>query len=403
MTIPRPLATRPPIGRAASRRPLWRRVLSRRADTHTARRSAVASLDWWVTIPAAVLCGIGLLLVWSATRNEPDSSLLTRQAVSVGLGLALMWLVSRRDPRVLRAYVPVLYLIALAGLVAVLTPLGRTVNGSHAWIFLGSGLQFQPSEFAKITLILALAAALGELREGERRPGRGAVLLALALAGLPIGLIMLQPDYGTILVFAAISAGMILVSGAPKRWLAGLAAAGALAVLLVWLLDLVQPYQIQRLMVLTDPDADPMGLGYNATQARIAVGSGGLLGKGLFQGEQTAGHFVPEQHTDFIFTVAGEELGFLGCALIVLLMLFLLWRGLLIAARSATPYGTVLAGGVVCWLAFQTFVNVGMTIGLLPITGLPLPFVSYGGSATISTLAAVGFLSTVRRRTELSG
>ncbi|WP_063842738.1 rod shape-determining protein RodA [Sphaerimonospora mesophila] len=393
MTIPRPFGIRPALARGRSRL----------ARARTARRSVSASLDWWVTVPAAVLCGIGLLLVWSATRNEPDVSLLSRQVLSVFLGFVLMWLVSRRDPRVLRAYVPVLYLLTLAGLVAVLTPLGRTVNGSHAWIFLGSGLQFQPSEFAKVALILTLAAVLGELREGERRPGRGAVLLALALAAAPIGLIMFQPDYGTILVFAVITGGMILVSGAPKRWLAGLAAAGALAVLLVWLLGLVQPYQIQRLMVLTDPDADPMGLGYNATQARIAIGSGGLLGKGLFRGDQTAGHFVPEQHTDFIFTVAGEELGFLGCAFIVLLMLFVLWRGLLIAARSATPYGTVLAGGVVCWLAFQTFVNVGMTIGLLPITGLPLPFVSYGGSATISTLTAIGLLGTVRRRTDLPG
>ncbi|WP_433500014.1 rod shape-determining protein RodA [Sphaerimonospora sp. CA-214678] len=390
MTIPRPLGIWSALGRG----------LSRPARARTARRSASASLDWWVTIPAVVLCGIGLLLVWSATRNEPDVSLLSRQLFSVCLGSVLMWLVSRHDPRVLRAYVPVLYLLTLAGLVAVLTPLGRTVNGSHAWIFLGSGLQFQPSEFAKVALILALAAVLGELREGERRPGRGAVLLALALAAAPIGLIMFQPDHGTVLVFAVITGGMVLVSGAPKRWLAGLAAAGALAVLLVWLLGLVQPYQIQRLMVLTDPNADPMGLGYNATQARIAIGSGGLLGKGLFHGDQTAGHFVPEQHTDFIFTVAGEELGFLGCAFIVLLMLSVLWRGLLIAARSATPYGTVLAGGVVCWLAFQTFVNVGMTIGLLPITGLPLPFVSYGGSATISTLTAIGLLGAVGKRRE---
>jgi rod shape determining protein RodA len=167
----------------------------------------------------------------------------------------------------------------------------------------------------------------------------------------------------------------------------------------VWQLGLVRPYQLQRLMVLTDPDADPMGVGYNATQARIAIGSGGVFGKGLFHGEQTAGHFVPEQHTDFIFTVAGEELGFVGAACIVLLLLLLLWRGLLIAARSASPYGTVLAGGVVCWLAFQTFVNAGMTLGLLPITGLPLPFVSYGGSATISTLTAIGLLNAVNRRT----
>ncbi|MEW9527348.1 rod shape-determining protein RodA [Microbispora sp. NPDC049125] len=361
------------------------------------RRASVAFPDWALVLPSAALCAVGLLLLWSATRNEPGSALLLRQALSVCLGFALMWMISRFDLRILRAYVPVPYLAGLAGLLAVLTPLGRTVNGSHAWIVLGSGLQFQPSEFAKVGTVLALAVALGELRDGDRRPGPGAVLLALGLAAVPIGLIMLQPDFGTTLVFGAVAVGMIVASGAPHRWLAGLAAVAGLGVALVWRLGLIRPYQLQRLMVLADPDADPLGVGYNATQARIAIGSGGVLGKGLFHGEQTAGHFVPEQHTDFIFTVAGEELGFIGAACVVLLMLALLYRGLWIAARSTSPFGTVLAGGVVCWLAFQTFVNIGMTIGLLPITGLPLPFVSYGGSATISTLAAVGLLAAVRR------
>ncbi|MCT9928989.1 rod shape-determining protein RodA [Planotetraspora sp. A-T 1434] len=378
-------------------RPTPLRLLRPRTQARRGWVPLLASLDWGLAATSAALSGIGLLLVWSATRTDPSSTLLQRQAVSVGLGFVLMWLVSRCDLRILRAYVPVLYLLALAGLVAVLTPLGRTVNGSHAWIVLGSGLQFQPSEFAKVALVLALAMALGELRDGERRPGPGAVFLALGLAALPMGLIMLQPDLGTTLVFAAVVAGMVVVSGAPKRWLAGLTAAAGLVLLVVWRLHLIRPYQLQRLMVLTDPDADPLGVGYNATQARIAIGSGGMLGKGLFQGEQTAGHFVPEQHTDFIFTVAGEELGFLGAACVILLMTVVLWRGLRIAARSASPYGTVLAGGVVCWLAFQTFVNVGMTVGILPITGLPLPFVSYGGSATISTLTAVGLLEAVHR------
>jgi rod shape-determining protein RodA len=363
----------------------------------TRRAARAGAGGWGLVLPSAALSGIGLLLVWSATRNEPGSTLLQRQALSVAIGFALMWLLSRCDLRVLRAYVPVVYLAGLAGLVAVLTPLGRTVNGSHAWLVLGPGLQFQPSEFAKAGTVLAVAAALGELRDGERRPGAGAVLLALGLVAVPIGLIVLEPDFGTMLVFVVLTTGMITISGAPKRWFAGLAAAGAVALLLVWRLDLIRPYQLQRIMVLADPDADPLGIGYNATQARIAIGSGGALGTGLFRGEQTAGHFVPEQHTDFIFTVAGEELGFVGAACVILLMVALLWRGLLVAGRSPSPYGTVLAGGVVCWLAFQTFVNIGMTVGLLPITGLPLPFVSYGGSATISTLAGVGLLAAVHR------
>jgi rod shape determining protein RodA len=367
------------------------------AHLGTRRAARAGAGGWGLVLPSAALSGIGLLLVWSATRNEPGSTLLQRQALSVAIGFALMWLLSRCDLRVLRAYVPVVYLAGLAGLVAVLTPLGRTVNGSHAWLVLGPGLQFQPSEFAKVGTVLAVAAALGELRDGERRPGAGAVLLALGLVAVPIGLIVLEPDFGTMLVFVVLTTGMITISGAPKRWFAGLTTAGAVALLLVWRLDLIRPYQLQRIMVLADPDADPLGIGYNATQARIAIGSGGALGTGLFHGEQTAGHFVPEQHTDFIFTVAGEELGFVGAACVILLMVALLWRGLLVAGRSPSPYGTVLAGGVVCWLAFQTFVNIGMTVGLLPITGLPLPFVSYGGSATISTLAGVGLLAAVHR------
>jgi rod shape-determining protein RodA len=353
-------------------------------------------MDAGLLVPSAALAGIGLLLVGSATRTDPGSVLVQRQALSVGLGLALMWLVSRSEPRVLRAYVPTVYLLGLAALVAVLTPLGRTVNGSQAWIVLGPGLGFQPSEFAKVTTILALAGVLAG-REDAVRPDGRAVLLALALAAPPVILIALEPDFGTALVFGAVTIGMITLSGARKRWLAGLAALSGLGLALMWRLDLVRPYQLRRLSVLIHPEADPLGAGYHATQARIAVGSGEVFGTGLFRGGQTAGHFVPEQHTDFIFTVAGEELGFLGAASIVLLVSALLWRGLWITAGSASPYGTVLAGGVVCWLAFQAFVNMGMTLGIVPITGLPLPFVSYGGSAIVAAFAAVGLLDAVNR------
>ncbi|MFI9843842.1 rod shape-determining protein RodA [Nonomuraea sp. NPDC051941] len=357
----------------------------------------LAAPDRILTLLALALSAVGLLLVWSATRMEGDYSLLVRQAVSVGLGLVLMWLVSRVDLRVLRAYVPVVYVLALVSLAGVLTPLGVRVNGAHSWIAPAPGVQFQPSEFAKVALALAFAVPLGELRDGQRRPGFGGVVLALVLAAVPIGLIALQPDLGTMLVFAAMVTGALLVSGAPKRWLlvlfAGAVGAGAAA----WKLGLVRPYQIERLLVLADPASDPGGVGYNAAQARIAIGSGGLYGKGLFNGEQTAGHFVPEQHTDFIFTVAGEELGFVGAALIVLCVGALLWRGLAIARRGDSPYGTVLAGALVSWIAFQTFVNVGMTVGLVPIVGVPLPFVSYGGSATVAGLVAIGLLQAVHR------
>lgn len=357
----------------------------------------LAAPDRVLTLLVLALSVVGLLLVWSATRMQGDYSLLVRQAVAVGVGLVLMWLLSRVDLRVLRAYVPLAYVLALVSLAGVLSPLGVRVNGAHSWIVVAPGVQFQPSEFAKVALALAFAVPLGELRDGQERPGFGGVLLALALAAVPIGLIALQPDVGTMLVFSAMVAGALLVSGAPKRWLLVLAVSGTGAGAAAWKLGLVRPYQIQRLLVLADPSNDPGGIGYNAAQARIAIGSGGLFGKGLFNGEQTAGHFVPEQHTDFIFTVAGEELGFAGAAAVVLAVCLLLWRGLSIARHAASPYGTVLAGAVVSWIAFQTFVNVGMTVGLMPIVGVPLPFVSYGGSATVAGLAAVGLLQAVHR------
>ncbi|NUR87329.1 MAG: rod shape-determining protein RodA [Nonomuraea sp.] len=358
--------------------------------------TARAGHDWILTGVAVALSGIGLLLVWSATRLEPDHSQLLRQAAAVAAGLVLMFVISRLHLRVVRAYVPVAYVLAVLLLAAVLSPLGVRVNGAHSWIPLLAGVRLQPSEFAKVALALAVAVPLGELRDGENRPGFGGIALALVLAAVPVGLILLQPDLGTMLVFAAMIMGSLLLSGAPKRWLAVLVAAGGFAGAAAWQLGLVRPYQIQRLLVLADPNADPGGVGYNAAQARIAIGSGGLLGKGLFHGEQTAGHFVPEQHTDFVFTVAGEELGFVGGAAILAAICLLLWRGLAIARRTGSPYGRVVAGAVVCWIAFQTFVNVGMTMGLVPIIGVPLPFVSYGGSATVAGLAAVGLLQAVR-------
>ncbi|NUS02458.1 MAG: rod shape-determining protein RodA [Nonomuraea sp.] len=357
----------------------------------------LAAPDRVLTSLVLALSVVGLLLVWSATRMQGDYSLLVRQGVAVGVGLVLMWLLSRVDLRVLRAYVPLAYVLALVSLAGVLSPLGMRVNGAHSWIVVAPGVQFQPSEFAKVALALAFAVPLGELRDGQERPGFGGVVLALVLAAVPVGLIALQPDVGTMLVFSAMVAGALLVSGAPKRWLLVLAASGAGAGFAAWKLGLVRPYQIERLLVLANPSNDPGGIGYNAAQARIAIGSGGLFGKGLFNGEQTAGHFVPEQHTDFIFTVAGEELGFAGAAAVVLAICLLLWRGLAIARHAASPYGTVLAGAVVSWIAFQTFVNVGMTVGLMPIVGVPLPFVSYGGSATVAGLAAVGLLQAVHR------
>lgn len=368
------------------------------------RSSPVRRLDWTLLGSMAALSVIGAVLVYSATRSplaeagDDPQRYLKRHVLNLLVGLILGGLTAALDYRLLRAYAPIVYAASCLGLVAVLTPLGATINGSHSWITLGGGFQIQPSEFAKLGMVVLLATILGEPRDGEVGPGLRDIVFALVLAALPGALVMLQPDLGTTLVFGAVIIGMLAVSGVPKRWVFGLFGAVAVGAVTVWRLHLLKPYQINRFTAFANPAADPRGAGYNARQARIAVGSGGFFGKGLFHGEQTTGHFVPEQHTDFIFTVAGEELGFVGAALITVLIGVVLWRGLRIATQAADMFGTLVATGVVCWLAFQAFENIGMTVGIMPITGLPLPFVSYGGSATFANMIAVGLLQTVHLR-----
>jgi rod shape determining protein RodA len=361
-------------------------------------------LDWPLMLAVIALSTFGSVLVWSATRaalteqgGDPQA-FLKRHLLNLAIGFVLGGLVAILDYRLMRAYAPILYVVSCIGLLAVLSPLGATINGSHSWIVLGGGFQVQPSEFAKVGLIGLLAMILGEPRDGEVGPGQRDILLALGLAGLPAVLILLQPDLGTTLVFAAVILGMLAISGVRKTWLTGLGAVAAGGGFAVWWFGILKPYQVARFTAFANPAADPRGAGYNARQARIAVGSGGLFGKGLFHGGQTTGHFVPEQQTDFIFTVAGEELGFLGAAVILVLLGLILWRGLRIATQAADLFGRLLATGVVCWLAFQTFENVGMTVGIMPITGLPLPFVSYGGSATFANMIALGLLQAVHLR-----
>jgi rod shape determining protein RodA len=366
--------------------------------------SALHRVDLVLLGAVLLLCVFGAALVWSATRansqltGDDGTTYVQRHLVNLAVGLLLGAAVAAVRPRALRVATPVAYLISLLGLALVLSPLGRTYNGSHSWISLG-GLSLQPAELAKVTLCLALALLLAERRRLVPHPGGVDVALALAVAAIPIGLVVLQPDLGTVMVFAAIVAGVLAVSGVSFGWLLGLALAAVGVGVAALQLGVLEDYQVARFAAFADPTLDPKGVGYNTNQARIAIGAGGLTGKGLFEGSQTSGQFVPEQHTDFIFTVAGEELGLLGGGAIIALLAVVLWRGCTIALqaqRAGNIAGMLLATAIVSWFAFQAFENIGMTIGIMPVTGLPLPFVSYGGTAMLANCLAVGLLQHVR-------
>jgi rod shape determining protein RodA len=366
--------------------------------------SPLRRLDWVLALAVAALITMGSLLVWSATRQRmldadlDPASFLKRHLLNATIGLALACLAALVDYRSLRAYAPVIYGLSVLGLVAVLSPLGQTINGAHSWIVLGGGFQVQPSELAKVALVIGMAMLLAEKRDVEEGPRDSDVLLVLAVAAVPMALILLQPDLGTVLVLVFIVLGVLAMSGAAARWIGGLVLAGVVVCAGAVQLGVLDDYQVDRFAAFANPALDPRGVGYNTNQARIAIGSGGMLGKGLFEGTQTSGRFIPEQQTDFIFTVAGEELGLVGASALLALLGVVLWRGLRIASRSKDAFGRLVAAGVVCWFAFQSFVNVGMTLGIMPVTGLPLPFVSYGGSAMFASLVAVGLLQNVHLR-----
>ncbi|MGW5369122.1 rod shape-determining protein RodA [Streptomyces sp. NPDC004009] len=375
-----------------------------------ARDSLARRLDWPILLSALALSGIGSLLVFSATRNRTEINqgdpyyFLLRHLMNTGIGLALMigtlWL----GHRALRNAVPILYGLSVFGILAVLTPLGSTVNGAHSWIVLGGGFSLQPSEFVKITIILGMAMLLSaRVDAGDKEhPDHRTVLQSLGLAAVPILIVLLMPDLGSVMVMVVIILGVLLASGASNRWIFGLITAGTVGAIAVWQLHILDEYQIARFAAFANPDLDPAGVGYNTNQARIAIGSGGLTGAGLFHGSQTTGQFVPEQQTDFVFTVAGEELGFVGAGLIILLLGIVLWRACRIARDSTELYGTVVAAGIIAWFAFQAFENIGMTLGIMPVTGLPLPFVSYGGSSMFAVWVAVGLLQSIKVQRPMS-
>jgi rod shape determining protein RodA len=348
-----------------------------------------------------VLSLLGIVMIYSAKAHvSPETgpalarSLATKQGISLGIGVIAMIAAAVIDYRYVRAYSALLYLLGLGGLALVLSPLGVEVNGAQAWLNLG-GFQFQPSEFAKVAVIVVVATVLHERRED---PGLVTVVLALALVVAPLGLIMLQPDLGSATVFLWTAFVMLLASGVLARYVIGLGIAGVGGIITVVRLGLLQDHQIQRLTAFLDPAASDARYVYNGEQSMIAIGSGQVFGKGLFNGTQTNLSYVPENHTDFIFTVVGEELGFVGAVFVLALFLALIWRGLRIAMMAKDRFGMLLAVGTVGMILFQVFINVGMGIGIMPVIGLPLPFVSFGGTSMIANFILVGLLLNVHMR-----
>ena len=365
----------------------------------------LAGYDRWLTFATLSLLAFGTVLVYAATKNWFASQhldpqyYLKRHIINIVIGLALAYGTTLIDYRLLRAYTPIVWGLGVLGLIAVLTPgVGSTVNGAKAWIALPGGFQIQPAELAKISIILGIAMVLAERNGASADPTDRDVLRSLAVAAVPIMLIMLQPDLGTTLIISAAIVIMIAVSGAPTRWVAGLLLLAVLGGFVAVKAGVVSEYQIKRLQSFVDPTADPQQSGYQLRQARITIGSGGILGRGLFHGPQTNGRFVPEQQTDFIFTVAGEETGFLGSGLMLLFFGLFFWRAFLIAQRTNDLFGRLVCVGVIAWFAFQTFENIGMAMGLMPMTGVPLPFISYGGSSMFATLVGFGLLQNVHLR-----
>ena len=358
-----------------------------------------------LTVAVGLLLFIGTLLVYAATRDWYAASgldpeyYLKRHVINIVIGILLAWGTTVIDYRMLRAYTPIVWGLGVIGLTAVLIPgLGSEVNGAQAWIPLPGGFQIQPAELAKISIIVGMSMLLSEYRHENDEPTNRDVIQALLIAAIPVGLILLQPDMGTVFIISISVVAMIGASGAPIRWVVGLLLVALLGGFGATKLGVINDYQVKRLQSFVDPNADSQGAGYQLRQARITVGSGGFLGTGLFNGPQTNGRFVPEQQTDFIFTVAGEQLGFLGSGFILLLYLTIIMRAFSIARRSTDAFGRMVCVGVLSWFAFQTFENIGMTLGLMPMTGVPLPFLSYGGSSMFATLIGFGLLQNVYAR-----
>ncbi len=358
-------------------------------------------LDLALVGSVAAVALLGALMIYTATRGVRapyDASFLKKQVMFLVLGGAAMVGLATIDYRRIREVAPIIYVGTLLLLAGVLTPLGSRSKGTQGWYQLGP-FQLQPSELAKLGLIIGLAGLASQF-QGEINLRRLGALILVAAA--PMALVLLQPDLGTTLVSACITFAMFLLAGVRPRYLAVIAVVGILGVTLVLQSGVLAQYQKNRLRAFVQQE-NPKAVAsrreaYNLDQAKIAIGSGGLTGEGLFRGNQTRLGNVPEQHTDFIFTAVGEQLGFLGGATLLCLLAIIVWRVWRAAQLARDDFGMLTCVGIMALFVSQIFENAGMTMGIMPITGIPLPFMSYGGSSTITLFVAMGLVLSIHMR-----
>ena len=368
-------------------------------DWANARVGAVwRAFDLQLATYAALLTGFGVVMAYSNSASGGGDafamgSVFLRGLLWGAIALVVFILATLFDYHWLKTFSWPIYLFQL-GLLLVTLGLGTGIGGSARWVTI-LGMQFQFSEIAKVLMIVVLANYFGA-RQGKLG-SLWSILGACILVGPPLLLVLLQPDLGTSLVFAAILAGMLFMSGASLRWLAVLSGAALAALPFIWTYVL-RDYQRSRLTSFLDPLGDLQGSGYQLYQAQIAVGSGGPFGKGLTNGTQNALDYLPVQNTDFVFAILAEELGFIGALVVMVLFVALLWRVLVGGWRSKDPFGTMFAAGMASMVLFQVVVNVGMVIGIMPITGIPLPFVTHGGASLVSVAVGLGILQSINIR-----
>ena len=381
-----------------------RRDAPRRAVDLTTARDVVRRFDLILLAAVVAIVAYGLHVIAGITRSDVQGDadyFVVRQAAYAALGGVGLFAISLVDPDLFRRYWRHLFGGSLAILIVVLAPIGTEARGSQRWLSLGP-LTFQPSELVKLTLVLAVAGFLAD--RARRLAEWRTVLSAVGLVLATVLLVFLQPDVGTALVYVAAGAGILFVGGARWTHIATLAATTALvAALVVWVLpsagiEVLEDYQANRLSAFVDPSRDPSGASYNVAQSKTAIGAGGLRGRGVEGATQTNLEYLPEHETDFAFAALAEQRGFMGASILLLLYLLVVWRGIRVITLSSDAFTAMVAGGIVLGFLFQIYVNVGMTMGIAPVTGIPLPFVSVGGSAMVSNLLAMGVLQAIHAR-----